>query len=214
MVRVARLVAARASVRAIGKGPRGPLGIADRTDGRRQDAGGFSADPGGAFVPITSGGGGWKEERRLHRPWRETHRRPPHALHFAAEGARGRYRAQSRNADRPDGAADQGRDPHRRYAGVEATAAAALSAGYSADHAGTIGAVAVVRRRAVSVFIAETNRARRVARAGDLQARRFAVTRPGAAVAAGARDPRHRIVGDGGRAGIAGAVSGTAARWQ
>src|SRR6202035_5986528 len=70
---------------------------------------------------------------------------PPHPLHLAAEGARGRYRAQSGNADRRDEPADQGRDPHRRHAGVAAAAAAALSAGYFSDHARTNGAVAVVR---------------------------------------------------------------------
>ena len=138
--------------------------------------------------------------------------RPAHALHLALEGARGRYRAQSGNADRRDGAADQGRDPHRRHAGVAAAAAAALSAGHPAHHAGATGAVAVVRRRAVSVFVAQAHRARRAACAGDLQARRSAVARPGAAVAAGAADARHRAVGDGRRAGIAGAVPGAAAR--
>src|ERR1700682_1416238 len=165
MVRVARLVAARASARPLGKGPRGPRGAADRADRRRQDAGGFFADLGGAFFSVAACGGGRKEKRRLHRPGRETHWRPPHPLHLAAESARGRYRAQSGNADYQDGTADQGRDPYRRYAGVAATAAAALSAGYSADHAGTTGAAIAVRRRAVSVCIAETNRARRVARA-------------------------------------------------
>ena len=48
----------------------------------------------------------------------------------------------------------------------------------------------------------------------DLQARRSAVARPGAAVAAGAADARDRPVGDRRRAGIAGAVPGAAARRQ
>ena len=112
--------------------------------------------------------------------------RPPHPLHFAAEGAGGRCRAQSGDADRRDGAADQGRDPHRRHAGVAAAAAAALSAGHPADHARAAGAAAVVRRRAVSVRLAQAHRARRTARAGHLQARRPAGARPGAAVATGA----------------------------
>ena len=62
--------------------------------------------------------------------------------------------------------------------------------------------------------LAEAHRARRIACAGHLQARRSAVARAGAAVAAGAGDARDRPVGDGRRAGIAGAVSGAAARRQ
>ena len=174
---------------------------------------GISADAGGAFR-FRRFEGRRREEPRLHRPRREAHRRPAHPLHLAAEGARGRHRAQSGDADRRDGAADQGRDPHRRYAGVAAAAAAALSAGHPAHHAGATGAVAVVRRRAVSVLLAQAHRARRTACARHLQARRSAVARPGAAVAAGAGDARDRPVGDGGRAGIAGAVSGAAARRQ
>src|SRR5258707_1054322 len=98
--------------------------------------------------------------------------RLPHALYLAAEGARGRYRAQSGNAGQRDGPTHQGRNPHRRYAGVAAAAAAALSARHSAHHAGTAGAVALIRRCAVSVLIAQAHRARRTARAGDLEARR------------------------------------------
>ena len=120
MVRRARLVAARASAGAAGKGARRPLGAADRAHRRRQDARGISADAGGTFLAF---GGRW-QERRLHRPRRQTHRRPAHALHLAAEGARRRHRAQSRNADRRDESADQGRDPHRRHAGVAAAAPA------------------------------------------------------------------------------------------
>jgi hypothetical protein len=65
-----------------------------------------------------------------------------------------------------------------------------------------------------SVLLAQAHRARRAACARHLQARRSAVAGPGAAVAAGARDARDRSVRDGGRAGIAGAVSGAAARRQ
>ena len=148
----------------------------------------------------------------LHRPRRAAQRRPPHPLHLAAEGARGRHRAQSGNADRRDGAADQGRDPHRRHAGVAAAAAAALSAGHPADHARATGAAVVVRRCAVPVLVAEAHRARRAARAGHLQARRSVVAGAGAAVAAGAGAARDRTVGHRGRAGIAGALSGAAAR--
>src|SRR5207237_10476705 len=90
----------------------------------------------------------------------------------------------------------------------------ALSARHSAHHAGTTGAVALIRRWAVSVLLAEAHRARRVARAGDLEARRPVVARAGTAVAAGARDALDRAVGHGGGAGIAGAVSGAAARSQ
>ena len=213
LVRLARLVAARASVGAAGKGPRRSFGAADCADRRRQDAGRISADAGGAFC-FRRFERRRREEPRLHRPRREAHRRPAHPLHLAAEGARRRHRAQSGDADCRDGAADQGRDPHRRYAGVAAAAAAALSAGHSAHHAGATGAVVVVGRRAVSVLLAQTHRARRTACARHLQARRSAVARTGAAVAAGAGDARDRPVGDGGRAGIAGAVSGAAARRQ
>src|SRR6185312_2395280 len=129
-----------------------------------------------------------------------------------AEGTRRRHRAQSGDADRRDGPADQGRDPHRRYAGVAAAATAALSAGYPAHHARTTGAAAVVRRRAISVLVLATHRTRRVARTGHLQARRSAVARSGAAMAASATDSRDRIVGHRRRAGIAGAVSGAATR--
>src|SRR3984957_18049311 len=97
-----------------------------------------------------------------HKGGGSTITRPPYPLHLAAEGARGRYRAQSGNADRRDEPGRQGRDPHRRHAGVAAAAAAALSAGYFADHARTTGAAAVIRRRAVFVFVAQAHRARRV----------------------------------------------------
>ena len=59
--------------------------------------------------------------------------------------------------------------------------------------------------------LAAAHRARRVARAGDLEARRSVVARAGAAVADRAAAARHRAVGDGGRAGTTGAVSGAAA---
>ena len=157
-------------------------------------------------------GGG--ERRAARHVTAAAQRRPAHPLHLALESARGRYRAQSGDADRRDGPADQGRDPHRRHAGVAAAAAAALSAGYSADHARATGAAAVVRRRAVPVRLAQAHRARRTARAGDLQARRSVVARAGAAVAAGAADARDRAVGHGRRAGIAGALPGAAARRQ
>ena len=153
-------------------------------------------------------------QRHLHRPRPAAQPRSPHPLHLALEGAGGRYRAQPGDADRRNGAADQARDPHRRYAGVAAAAAAALSAGYPAHHARATGAVAGVRRRAVPVLAAQAHRARRVARAGDFKTRRSAVARAGAAVAAGAADAFDRAVRDGSGAGIAGAVSGAAARRQ
>ena len=205
-----RLVAARASARAAGEGARGPFGPADRADRRRQDAGGISADAGGAECRADLS----REIRRLHRPRRATQRRPAHALHLAAESARRRHRAQSGAARRRDGAADQDRDPHRRHAGVAAPAPAALSAGYPADDARAARAAALLRRRAVPVLLPETHRARRAARAGDVQARRSALARPGAAVAAGAADARDRPVGDGRRAGIAGPLPGAATERQ
>ena len=156
-----------------------------------------------------------REEPHLHRPQRETHRRPPHPLHLAAESARGRYRAQSGDADRRDGAADQGRDPHRRHAGVAAAAAAALSAGYPADHARATGAVAVVRRRAVPVLA-------RSSASCSTNCMRWSP--PSAAICCrlgwrgcGGWRREMRAIGlvrDRRRAGIAGAVPGAAARRQ
>src|SRR5213075_1846742 len=49
------MVAARASAGAARKGPRRSLRALDRTDRRRQDAGGFPADAGGAVFSRSSG---------------------------------------------------------------------------------------------------------------------------------------------------------------
>ena len=200
MVRRARLVAARASAGAAGQGARRPLGAADRADRRRQDAGRLSADAGGAVHAAV--GGRWRSSLISTGRERPAQRRPAHALHLAAEGAGGRRRPQPGSADRGDGPADQGRDPHRRHAGVAAAAPAALSAGHPADHAGAAGAAARLRRRAVPVRLAEAHRARRTARAGHLQARRSAVAGAGAALAAGAGAARDRPVRHRGRARI------------
>ena len=61
----------------------------------------------------------------LHRPRRAPRGRAAHALHLAAQGARGRHRAQPRAAGRRDGAADPHRDPHRRHAGRRSASASA-----------------------------------------------------------------------------------------
>jgi len=53
---------------------------------------------------------------------------------------------------------------HRRHAGVAAAAAAALSAGYPADHAGTTGAAVVVPTTRRFCSLAPAHRARRAAR--------------------------------------------------
>ena len=125
----------------------------------------------------------------------------------------------ARNLETPvarDGPADPHRDPHRRHADLEAPAPAPRSARHPADHARATRAAAGQRRRAVSVRQAQARRARRVARAGHLQARRSAVARPGAAVAACARPRDDRPVGDGGRARgpvpLPGAAAAKAAR--
>src|SRR6185295_9592858 len=144
LVRRARLVAPRASIGAAGKSPGRPFGATDRPDRRRQDAGGVSADAGGAFFPIPASEGR-RQDAGLHRTRRGAQPRSAYAVHFAAEGARGRYRTQPGNAGRGDGAADQGRNPYRRHAGVAAAATTALSAGYFAYHAGATGVAAVVR---------------------------------------------------------------------
>ena len=122
----------------------------------------------------------------FHRPQRSPRRRAAYALHLAAQGARGRYRAQSRSAGRRDAAPDPDRDPHRRYAGLETPAPAPRSAGYSAHDAGAARAAAGIRRCAVSVRLAEARDPRRIARARHFQARRSSVARPGAAVPPGA----------------------------
>ena len=150
-------------------------------------------------------------QAHLHRPRRAPRGRAAHALHLAAEGARGRHRAQSRNAGRRDEAADPDRDPHRRHAGVEAPAPAPRSAAYPADDAGAAGADPGVARRAVPVRLAAPRGARRVARAGDVEARRSALARAGAAVRAGAGPDLGRALGDGRGAGRPAPLSAAAA---
>ena len=163
-----------------------PLGAADRADRRRQDARGIPAEPGGAE---RSAAAQQPAARKLVSTGRDMRRDggPAHALHLAAQGAGGRHRAQPGNADRRDGAADPHRDAHRRHADLEAPAPAPRSAGDSADHAGAGRAAARLGRRAVSVRLAQARHARRAACAGDLETRRSAVARPGAAVSARAR---------------------------
>ena len=143
------------------------LGAADRADRRRQDAGGVSAEPGGAeceprtrSAPSPLEGEGWgggskfarhgpppqplpargrgtlrcrtdDHATHLHRPRHPPRGRAAHALHLAAEGARGRHRAQSRTPGRRNGPADPHRDAHRRHAGLEAPAPAPRSAATS-----------------------------------------------------------------------------------
>ena len=109
-----------------------------------------------------------EQQAHLHRPRRAARGRAAHALHLAAEGARGRHRAQPRDAGRRDGAADPDRDPHRRHAGVEAPAPAPRSAAHPAHHAGAARADPGVARRAVPVRLAAPRRARRTALAGDV----------------------------------------------
>ena len=84
---------------------------------------------------------------------------------------------------------------------IQAPASAPRSARHSADHARTARASARQRRRALSVRQAQTHRARRAARAGDIEARRSLVARPRAALAACARPCDDRALRDGGRAG-------------
>ncbi len=68
------------------------------------------------------------------------------------------------------------------------------------DDAGAACADPGVARRAVPVRLAAPRRARRAARAGDVEARRSALARAGAAVRAGAGPDDGRPVGDGRRA--------------
>jgi hypothetical protein len=126
MVRVARLVAARASARAACEGARGPLSAPDCADRRRQDAGGISADLGGIVYTVTLvvfarslfsppsakrwggvGSGGWLREssfRNRHRPCRSTpHPRPLPATRCArgGRGEAGRAFPNSRTFGKP-----------------------------------------------------------------------------------------------------------------
>ena len=195
MVFLARLEPARASAGIAGARPRRPLGAADRADRRRQDAGGVSADLGGALRARRQAA-----PDGFDRQGTAALGRPAHALHLAAEGARGRYRPQPRNAGPRNGPADPHRDPHRRYADLEASAPASRSARHSADHARTTRTAAGQRRCALPVRQPQARRARRAARAGDFQARRSALARPGAALAACAGSRHDRPLGHGGRA--------------
>ena len=145
--------------------------------------------------PVSGGGereetGGGEKKRKLISTGREhpPRRRPAHALHLAAKGARGRHRAQSRNAGARDGPAvrletrtgdtpaskrqRQRRDPPDILLTTpEQLAAAARDGG-----------------RAVSVRLAQARRARRIALAGHVEARRSVVARACAALRARAAD--------------------------
>ena len=197
LVRRTRLGAARASIGTAGEGAGRPLGAADRTDRRRQDAGGISADPGGVERAIAL-----DRKRRpcpapqahLHRPRHSPRRRAAHALHLAAQGARRRHRAQPRNAGRRDEPADPDRDAHRRHPGIQAPAPAPRSARHSAHHAGAARAAARLCRRALSVRLASARRARRTAFAGHIETRRSARARPRAAVSHRAGHDHDRAV--------------------
>ena len=95
--------------------PRGGVGVGgDR-------ARGIPPPPTPPPASAAAGGGtcarGRKAAAHLHRPRHPPRGRAAHALHLAAQGARGRHRAQSRSAGRRDGPADPDRDPHRRHAG-------------------------------------------------------------------------------------------------
>ena len=124
-----------------------------------------------------------RAQARLHRPRRPPRGRAAHALHLAAQGARRRHRAQPRSARSPRWACRSGSRPApatRRP--PSASASAAIRRDILLTHAGAAGADPRLARRAVSVRLAQARRARRVACAGHLEARRPAVARPGAAV--------------------------------
>ena len=100
LVRRPRLGAARASARTSGEGARRPFGAADRADRRRQDARRVSAEPRRTQRRSRGDERGQQAQTGLTRPRPAARRRPAHALHFAAQGARCRHRAQSGNAGR------------------------------------------------------------------------------------------------------------------
>ena len=209
LVRRARLVAARASIGAAGKGPRRPFGATDRADRRRQDAGRISADAGGASSAVLKGAG----EKSLVSTGRTVKRTGGlHTLYIsplkalAVDIARNLetpiaemglpIKVETRTGDTPVSR----RQRQRRYPpDILLTTPEQLALLLSSDDAPFL------------FSLAEAHRARRAACARHLQARRSAVAWPGAAVAARARNARDRPVRDRGRAGIAGAVPGAAA---
>ena len=136
-------------------------------------------------------------------------RRPPHALHLAAEGAGRRHRAQPRDADRGDAARRPRRDPHRRHAAGQARAPARAAAADPADHAGIAGAADLPIPKAARMFgdlrcvIIDELHALAGTKRGDLLA--LGLARLARLAPAGA--PR-RPVGDGGGAGGARALAG------
>ncbi len=81
------------------------------------------------LVELSSAPAVHSEIRRFHRPRRQAARGGLHTLYISPLKALAVDIARNlETADRRDGAADQGRDPHRRHAGVARAAAAALSA--------------------------------------------------------------------------------------
>ncbi len=213
MVRVARLVAARASVGAAGKGPRRSLRAADRADRRRQDAGGVSADIGGAFLAAARGGSaeksvistgrGVKRSGGLHTLYIS----PLKAL--AVDIARNLetpiaemglpIKVETRTGDTPVSR----RQRQRRYPpDILLTTPEQLALLLSSDDAPFLFS-------SLKRIVLDELHALVTSKRGDLLS-----LGSGAAVAAGAGDARDRPVGDGRRAGIAGAVSGAAARRQ
>ena len=141
LVRKPRLDAAAAPARAGRARPAGQERAADRADRRRQDAGRLPAVADRAHRAPPQGRGPGP---------RQGQGRAAHALHLAAQGAGDRHPAQSRDADRRDGAADAGRDPDRRHAAEPPPAPARAAARPADDHAGIAGAAAVLPRCARS----------------------------------------------------------------
>src|SRR5207253_2913625 len=101
------------------------IGVAGGADWRRQDGRGISAEPdrtcrraGAAQVTIA------------------------HALHLAAQGARGRRVAQSRNPCGGDGTRRAHRNAHGRHAAIAPPPAAPHAARHSSYHAGATRVVA------------------------------------------------------------------------
>ena len=176
MVRGQGLGAAPAPARNAGAGAARAKRAAGRGDRRRQDAGGIPADD----LRACGGAGG----------------RAPHALRLATEGAGGRRPAQPDRPDRGNGAADPGRDPHRRHALGPQGAAAREAAAGAADHARVAEPAAELSRIGADVREAADDRRRRASRLRQGEARRPAVAVDVAAAEAGARAAAGRPVGD------------------
>ncbi len=197
LVRVARLGAPPPPVRHARRGARRAARAARRADRRGQDARRLPAHARRADRGAAQGNRG---------------RSAPHALHLAAQGARGRRPAQPARADRGDGAADPRRDAHRRHALRPQVAPAHAPARDPAHHARITQPAAVLRGQPDAVFRPQDSSGRRGPRLRHRQARRPARSGDGAAPGDRAGAAPRRALGDGRRSRRLSRLAGAARR--